>query len=95
MGLAAGGPDLFEVCGGLDLMGGLAFFEVCAAGLGLAAGPCLAFFNVGAALGLAAGGLDFNLAGAFALGEVGARCAEEAPRLPPADAGAWATLLDA
>jgi hypothetical protein len=81
LGLAVGGgADLVEVCGGLGLMGGLAFFEVCGAGLGLAAG----------------GGLDFfSVAGAFVVGEVGAGCAEEAPRLPMADADAWATLLDA
>ena len=82
-GLAAGGgADVFEVCGGLgfSLTGGLAFFEVCGVALGLAAG----------------GGLDFlSVAGAFAVGDVGDRCADEAPRLPMADADAWATLVDA
>ena len=80
---AGGGADLFEVCGGLGLglglMGALAFFEVCGAALDLAAGR----------------GLDLlSVAGAFAVGEVGDRCAEEAPRLPMADADAWATLVD-
>ena len=77
-GLAAGdGAELLEVCGALDLglglLCGLAFFEVCGAALGLAAG----------------GGLDFvRVAGAFAVGEVGDRCAAEAPKLPMADADA-------
>lgn len=81
LALAAGGAAVVEVCDDLGLMGGLA----------LAAGRCLAFPNVGAALDLAAGDCRdfFNMAGAFVLSEVGARCAEKAPRLSMADADAW------